>query len=82
MRLVKTCIILGLSILLYYVAFLIRYMVIVVHDVKGQPGEYEYDIWGNIKANWRSDTLLFLSFALFVWFLVRVIRLFYKRSRA
>ncbi len=82
MRIFKTCLLLVLSILLYRVAFLIRYMVIVVHDVKGAPGEYEYDIWGNIKANWRSDAVLLLSLVLFIWFLIRVIRLFYRGSRA
>jgi hypothetical protein len=82
MHLVKTFILLALSVLLYHVAGLVEYMVYIVRDVKGKPGEYEYDVWGNMKVNWKSDVLLLLSLVLFVWFLIRVIRLFYKGSRA
>jgi hypothetical protein len=82
MHIVKTCLLLVLSISLYRVAFLVRYMVTMVHEAKGASGEYEYDIWSNIKANWRSDALLLLSLVLFVWFLIRVVRLFYKGAHA
>lgn len=82
MRIIKTCTLLVLSVALYHFAGLVRYMVTVVHDSKRAPGEYEYDIWGNIKVNWRPDALLLLSLVLFIWFLIRVIRLFHKGSRA
>jgi hypothetical protein len=82
MRIIKTCTLLVLSILLYHVAGLIRIGLTILRDVPGKPGEYELDTWGNMKVNWRSDVFLLLSLVLFVWFLIRVIRLFYRGSRA
>lgn len=40
------------------------------------------DAWATIKAQWQSEVALLLSIAFFIWWVVRLIRLFRSRSQS
>lgn len=41
----------------------------------------EYDLWGNLKAQWPANLMLAVSTLLFVWTSVRILILIWKKVR-